>query len=53
MTGFGRGSENERFRRPRAVAVTRPASGRLVVLAAGAAIALVIALWIVASGAGF
>lgn len=55
MTGLGRDSDNERFRRPRALAARRAVPGFAIVLAAGAAVALALLLsmatpWVVDTG---
>jgi hypothetical protein len=55
MTGFGRDSDNERFHRPRAVALKRTVPAFGVVLAAGAAVAFALLLtlaatWVVDTG---
>lgn len=51
MRGFGKDTENDRFRRPKALALKRTIPVLAVVLAAGAAIALALVLSIVATQA--
>lgn len=51
MRGFGKDSDNDRFRRPRALALKRTVPALAIVLAAGAAIALALVLSIVATQA--
>jgi hypothetical protein len=58
MTGFGRDRDNERFRRPQAVALKRTVPAFGILLAAGAAVAFALLLslaatWVVDTGIGW
>lgn len=48
MRGFGTDSESERFRRPKAISVKRTVAAAPMLVAAGLAVVLALAIWLIA-----